>query len=180
MACLKVEKTQVTHTLNEHEGHTGFDFLGFTIQQYRVGKYHAHKRHAGYKTLIMPSRKAVQRHLRELKAILRQYRGAPQAALIADLNPKIRGWALTANRCGGATIQQTDSLHHKLMRGRVFAIRKTMAGAIAGTAASAVRGLLTTARSSTWRDAHHAACQSAGRGQPLRRRLGVLGRTVGA
>jgi len=52
---LKAAKTHITHTLNEYEGHIGFDFLGFTIRQYRVGKYHAHKRHAGYKTLIRPS-----------------------------------------------------------------------------------------------------------------------------
>jgi RNA-directed DNA polymerase len=90
---LKAEKTHITHTLNLHEGHVGFDFLGFNIRQYRVGKYHDHKRHAGYKTLITPNRKAVQRHLRELKALIRQYRGA-QAALIAELNPKIRGWTL--------------------------------------------------------------------------------------
>jgi RNA-directed DNA polymerase len=37
----------VTHTLNVHDGHTGFDFLGFHIRQSGVGKYRAHKRHAG-------------------------------------------------------------------------------------------------------------------------------------
>jgi len=39
---LKPSKTRVTHTLNEHEGNVGFDFLGFNIRQYRVGKYHTH------------------------------------------------------------------------------------------------------------------------------------------
>jgi len=114
----KAEKTHITHTLNEHEGHTGFDFLGFTIRQYHVGKYRAHKRHAGYKTLIMPSRKAVQRHLRELKALIRQYRGAPQAALIAELNPKIRGWTLYYQTCVAKRVfDKLDSLvHYKLSR----------------------------------------------------------------
>jgi RNA-directed DNA polymerase len=119
---LKVEKTHITHTLNDHEGHTGFDFLGFTIRQYRVGKYRAHKRHAGYKTLITPSRKAVQRHLRELKALIRQYRGAPQAALITALNPKIRGWTLYYQSSVAARLfNKLDSLlHHKLMRWASF------------------------------------------------------------
>lgn len=99
---LKAEKTHITHTLQPYNRHVGFDFLGFHIQQYPVGKYRDHKRHAGYpgltaragKTLITPSRKAAQRHLRELKATIRHYRGASQAALIAALNPRIRGWAL--------------------------------------------------------------------------------------
>ena len=36
---LKAEKTHVTHTLNEHEGRVGFDFLGFNVRQYPVGKH---------------------------------------------------------------------------------------------------------------------------------------------
>ena len=96
---LKAAKTHITHTLNKHEGQVGFDFLGFNIRQYRVGKYRSHQRHAGYKTLIKPSQKAVQRHQRELKASIRRLRGAPQAALMAELNPKIRGWTLYYQSC---------------------------------------------------------------------------------
>jgi RNA-directed DNA polymerase len=119
---LKAEKTHITHTLNQHAGRTGFDFLGFHIQQYPVGKYRTHKRRAGYKTLIMPSRKAVQRHLRELKTTIRQYRGAPQAALIAALNPKIRGGTLYYQSSVAARLfNKLDSLlHHKLMRWASF------------------------------------------------------------
>jgi RNA-directed DNA polymerase len=119
---LKAAKTHVTHTLNKHEGQVGFDFLGFHIQQYPVGKYHAHKRQAGYKTLIQPSRKAVQRHLRELKDLIRRYRGAPQAALVAALNPKIRGWTLYYQSSVAARLfNKLDSLlHHKLMRWASF------------------------------------------------------------
>lgn len=36
---LKPSKTRITHTLEEYEGNVGFDFLGFHVQQYRVGKY---------------------------------------------------------------------------------------------------------------------------------------------
>jgi RNA-directed DNA polymerase len=59
---IKASKSRITHTLNEYEGNVGFDFLGFHIQQYHVGKYRSHKRQSGYKTIIQPSRKAIQRH----------------------------------------------------------------------------------------------------------------------
>jgi RNA-directed DNA polymerase len=91
---IKATKTRITHTLETYEGQVGFDFLGFHIQQYRVGKLHRHRRKAEYKTLIQPSRKAVQHHLDRIKEIVRAHRGAPQAALIAALNPVIRGWAM--------------------------------------------------------------------------------------
>ncbi len=41
--------------LYEHEGRTGFDFLGFTVRQFPVGK---HQGKRGYKALIKPSKKA--------------------------------------------------------------------------------------------------------------------------
>ena len=44
--------------------------------------------------VIQPSRKAMQRHLDRIKVIVHAHRGAPQAALIAALNPVIRGWAM--------------------------------------------------------------------------------------
>jgi len=46
----------------------------------------------GFKTLIQPSPKGVKRHSEETLKITRQYVGAPQAALINQLNPIIRGW----------------------------------------------------------------------------------------
>ena len=56
---LKPSKTRITHTLEPHDGHSGFDFLGFTIQQYRVGKYHSgcdqRGNRLGFKTIITPS-----------------------------------------------------------------------------------------------------------------------------
>ena len=30
---LKPSKTRITHTLNEHEGNVGFDFLGFNVRE---------------------------------------------------------------------------------------------------------------------------------------------------
>ena len=43
---LKPSKTYITHTLYEHEGRTGFDFLGVTVRQFQVSRYQSKK---GYK-----------------------------------------------------------------------------------------------------------------------------------
>jgi RNA-directed DNA polymerase len=93
---LKASKTHIRHTLEARDGETGFDFLGFTIRQFPVGKHHTGKNSngklLGYKTLIKPSVKKVQLHTRRLGDVVRRYQGAPQEALIAKLNPLIRGW----------------------------------------------------------------------------------------
>jgi RNA-directed DNA polymerase len=90
-------KTSITHTLHRIEGRCGFDFLGFTIRQYPVGKTHtgtnAQGTALGFKTLITPSKGAVTRHNAHLNEVVRKHRSAPQAALIASLNPIIRGWS---------------------------------------------------------------------------------------
>jgi RNA-directed DNA polymerase len=93
---IKASKTRLTHTLNEFEGNVGFDFLGFTIRQYHVGQYRAHtyRGKSGFKTIITPSSKNVKRHNNTTRDMVHQYVGAPQAALIGKLNPKIRGWTL--------------------------------------------------------------------------------------
>ena len=109
---LKASKTRVTHTLKQHDGQAGFDFLGFNIRQYQVGKHRTatYRGEPGFKSLIKPSKTAVNRHLHKIKGIIRQYRGAPQAALIAALNPVIQGWA-RYHRTGTAkrTFSQVDN-----------------------------------------------------------------------
>jgi RNA-directed DNA polymerase len=40
---LKPSKTKVSHTLKIHQGNVGFDFVGFTIRQFPVGKTHTGK-----------------------------------------------------------------------------------------------------------------------------------------
>jgi RNA-directed DNA polymerase len=98
---LKPSKTRVTHTLRKHEGQVGFDFLGFNVRQYWVGKHRTYTYRAkpGFKTLIKPSKEARKRHLQKVGRIIRQHRGAPQIALIAALNPVIRGWAQNYRTC---------------------------------------------------------------------------------
>jgi RNA-directed DNA polymerase len=93
---LSQKKTRTTHTLDTCEGNVGFDFLGFTVRQYRVGKTRTgkdtHQRPLGFKTLIRPGREAIKRHTREVGRKLRELRNAPQEAVISELNPIIRGW----------------------------------------------------------------------------------------
>ncbi|NER07087.1 MAG: RNA-dependent DNA polymerase, partial [Okeania sp. SIO3C4] len=86
---LKPEKTKIAHTLEEYEGNQpGFDFLGFNVRQYKVKSTKQ-----GFKTLIKPSSKSIKTHYRKLVDICDKYKTAPTAALIAKLNPVIRGWA---------------------------------------------------------------------------------------
>jgi RNA-directed DNA polymerase len=69
------DKTRIV-TLGE-----GFDFLGFTIRRYRG------------KLLIKPSKAAVRRIRERLRTEVRALRGANAQAVIARLNPVIRGWS---------------------------------------------------------------------------------------
>ncbi|MBC6480394.1 MAG: HNH endonuclease [Hormoscilla sp. GM7CHS1pb] len=87
---LKPEKTSMAHTLKGTE--PGFDFLGFNIRQYKVGKYRSGKTGKDFKTLIKPSNKAIKTHKEKLKDVVDRHKAAPQAALISRLNPIIRGW----------------------------------------------------------------------------------------
>jgi len=93
---LHPNKTRITHTLDPYAGKVGFDFLGFTIRQYHVGKTHTGKsvqgRPLGYKTLITPSKAAIKRQAQKQKDLLRKLTSAPQETVINTLNPIIRGW----------------------------------------------------------------------------------------
>jgi RNA-directed DNA polymerase len=121
---LNPSKTRISHTLNEDEGQAGFDFLGFNIRQYHVGRYKTttYRGQAGFKTLIRPSKEAQKRHLAQLKQIIRGYRGSSQAGLIGKLNPIIRGWANYYKTCAAKETfnQMSAQLHHKLRRWAAF------------------------------------------------------------
>jgi len=69
------DKTRIV-TLDE-----GFDFLGFNVR-----RYHG-------KLLIKPAKAAARRIRERLRTELRSLRGTNAAAVIARLNPIIRGWA---------------------------------------------------------------------------------------
>ena len=94
---LNREKTRIVHTLKELEGKKpGFDFLGFNIRQYQVGKCNSGKstngKLLGFKTIIKPSEESVRRHYQKISETVKRYSEAPQYQLITKLNPIIRGW----------------------------------------------------------------------------------------
>jgi RNA-directed DNA polymerase len=95
---IKPEKTQIVHTLKNHNGKKpGFNFLGFNIRQYSVGKYQSGKnpygKILGFKTIIKPNDESIKRHYAQIAEIIATHNSAPQAALISRLNPIIRGWS---------------------------------------------------------------------------------------
>jgi RNA-directed DNA polymerase len=106
---LKPSKTYITHTLHEHEGRTGFDFLGFTVRQFQVSGHHSKK---GYKVVIKPSKKAQKRHLEQMETLIHTHRGSNQTALIAALNPRIRGWTNYHRACSAK--QTFNRMDHQL------------------------------------------------------------------
>ena len=78
---LNEDKTRIVHLTQ------GFDFLGWNFRRYRSGKL-----------LIRPSKKAVRKHRRQLADEMRRLRGSNARAVIAALNPVIRGWT-SYHRC---------------------------------------------------------------------------------
>jgi len=94
---LKPSKTRTTHTLNEFEGNVGFEFLGFHIQQHKVGNYRSASSSIGtplgFKTIITPSKAKITTHLVKIAEVIRTHKNAPQASLISKLNPIIKGWS---------------------------------------------------------------------------------------
>jgi len=95
---LKPSKTRLTHTLNKYKlEEPGFDFLGFNIKQYPVGKYQSgkssNKTLLGFKILIKPSKKKLKIHTEKISSIIKSHKTAPQEALIDHLNPVVQGWA---------------------------------------------------------------------------------------
>src|SRR5713226_9035206 len=91
---LKDAKTRFAHTLEAKEecgGNVGFDFLGFTVRQFPVGRNQT-KTHASYKTIIKPSKSSLHRHYQELATVLERMKAATIDEVIRAINPKIIGW----------------------------------------------------------------------------------------
>ena len=88
---LSESKTRISNTAD------GFNFLGFTIRQYPVGKYHSGKstngEPLGFKTLIKPSQEKVKKHYAKMADVISRHNASPQKVLISQLNPIIRGWS---------------------------------------------------------------------------------------
>ena len=78
---LNEAKSHISHTLDGDQ--PGFEFLGFHIRQYRVGKHHSGKHpyghRLGFKTLIKPAKANIQEHLAEMGRIIATREGlAPE------------------------------------------------------------------------------------------------------
>jgi len=122
---LKPSKTRLSHTLKEYQGNIGFNFLGFTIRQFPVGKTHTgtHKgKPLGFKTIIRPSKEGIQRHLQAIRKILQKSQMLSQEELIGQLNPVIHGWALYYRTVSSQKCFETcdhllmQMLWHKMIR----------------------------------------------------------------
>jgi len=123
---LEPSKTTISHTLIPEASRLGFDFLGFNIRQYPLGKTHSGKRGGGrrpttvlgFTTHITPSKEAQRRHLHAIKTLIRNGRAVTQATLIHHLNPLIRGWTgYYAGQVSKATFAKMAHLTvHKLYR----------------------------------------------------------------
>lgn len=118
---LKESKTRICHTLLDCGGEKpGFDFLGFNIRQYPVSNKHSGKckgKYLGYKLVIKPSKKAQKKHLLRLRDLIRKYRSASQAMLIAVLNPIIIGWCNYYDKtASGSTFSRMDHMLYQKLR----------------------------------------------------------------
>jgi RNA-directed DNA polymerase len=82
---LKPSKTRLAHTLNKLVNEEpGFDFLGFNIRQFPVGKYNSGKvkgKILGFKTIITPSKESQKRHYRKVAEVINKSRGLNQVTL---------------------------------------------------------------------------------------------------
>lgn len=96
---LKPSKTRIAHTLiakNSEDGIAGFNFLGYFIRQYPSGKYksawNTNGNVLGFNTILNPSKESCKKHQENIKKIVKKHKHSPQALLIKELNPVIRGW----------------------------------------------------------------------------------------
>ncbi|WP_438941524.1 group II intron reverse transcriptase/maturase [Moorena bouillonii] len=99
---LKSSKTKITNTKE------GFDFLGFNIRHYKVGKKHSKR---GFKTIIKPSKEKILEHYGQLSKVIEKNRAAPQKALISQLKPIRRGWCnYYSSACSQETYKKIGNL----------------------------------------------------------------------
>jgi RNA-directed DNA polymerase len=117
---LKPSKTRISHTLYEYEGNVGFDFLGFTVRQFEVGKKHSGKNRSGllgFKTIIKPSEAKIKDHIKKLGDLIDTHRSSSQEVLIGQLNPIIRGWSKYYRTvCSKETYSRCDHLLYSQLK----------------------------------------------------------------
>lgn len=123
---LKPSKTRLAHTLISYEGESpGFNFLGFNIRHFPVGKYHSGKNTdgtiLGFKTIIKPSKESQKEHYKRIADTISNHKSAPQSVLIERLRPIIIGWC---NYYSTVASKETFSLMAHLMYLKLFSWAK--------------------------------------------------------
>jgi RNA-directed DNA polymerase len=118
---LKESKTRICHTLHEEDDEeAGFDFLGWNIRQYVVGKHHSGRNNGrllGFKTIIKPSKESVETHYRKIVEVLDSMKGCSQEKVIGRLNPIITGWTNYHSAvCSSETFHKLDNLLYNKLR----------------------------------------------------------------
>ncbi|AFZ49363.1 group II intron reverse transcriptase/maturase [Dactylococcopsis salina] len=119
---LSESKTRICHTLhNSEKERAGFDFLGWNIRQYEVGKNHTGKntngKLLGFKTIIKPSDKSIKTHYEKIVSVLDSMKGKSQEVIIDKLNPIIRGWCnYHKTVCSKETFAHIDYMVYNKLR----------------------------------------------------------------
>ncbi|MBE9145462.1 group II intron reverse transcriptase/maturase [Planktothrix mougeotii] len=105
---LKDEKTKICHTFEPtQDQEPGFNFLGFNVKQFKDNRTRL-----GFKTIIQPSQQSVQKHVQNLREIIKAHQNAKTSDLIKKINPIIRGWAnYYRTVCSAETFKR---VHHDL------------------------------------------------------------------
>jgi len=108
-------KTRLIHTRQKtNNSPPGFTFLGFDIVQKPKWKrmrkaFTKWESKQQFITLITPSKEGVRSHKIKIRDTIRKYRGISQEKLIQQLNPIIRGWALSKRtQISSKTFQDLD------------------------------------------------------------------------
>ena len=119
---LSESKTRICHTLhNTIETKAGFDFLGWNVRQYEIGKNHSGKNSngklLGFKTIIKPSGKSIKTHYEKIVEVLDSMKGKSQEVIIDKLNPIIRGWCnYHKTVCSKETFAHIDHMVYNKLR----------------------------------------------------------------
>ena len=109
---LSTEKTNIVHITE------GFDFLGFNIRQYKVKNTKT-----GYKLLIKPSKKFMQKTRNDIRDIFLNHSGKSVGSLIGKINPVIRGKANYLNKA--VSCKAFRNLDNYLFKRQVRFVKRT-------------------------------------------------------
>lgn len=135
---LSLEKTRITHTLElsptdiiefnlRADAKPGFDFLGFTIRQFK-SKYNGGV--LGLQTIITPAKGKCLAYQRKLTQIIMGSKTLSQELLLKKLNPIISGWARYFGRSDAATTHIMSKMDYLLyLKLRRWAKRRTKSAA---------------------------------------------------